>query len=134
MNLNTTLVIKSESNIYQIFPWFGSKEINALSLILNSRGFKTSIDNEIYLSIEKTKIDCETILNEFRKIISEEIDPLELKISKDLVYNIFKNDKYLPYELAKKQYLDFFCDFDSMKRELIKLLKKDNSELYFCIY
>ncbi len=134
LNLNTTLVIKSESNIYQIFPWFGSKEINALSLILNSRGFKTSIDNEIYLSIEKTKIDCETILNEFRKIISEEIDPLELKISKDLVYNIFKNDKYLPYELAKKQYLDFFCDFDSMKRELIKLLKKDNSELYFCIY
>ena len=58
------------------------------------------------------------------KIICEEINPMELKISKDLVYNIFKNDKYLPYELAKKQYLDFFCDFCSMKRELSKLMKK----------
>lgn len=134
LNLNNALVIKSESNIYQIFPWFGSKELRALALILNTEGYKTSIDNDIYLSIEKPNIDCEIILNEFRKIISEEFKSEEIKISKDLVYNIFKNDKYLPYDLAKKQYLDYFCDFNSMKIELSKLMMKNNKELYFCIY
>ena len=115
----------------------GSREQRALSLLLEAKGYKNSIDNDLYLSIEKTKTNCNLILNSLRDIVKEDINPLTLKLSKDQIYNKFKNDKYLPYDLAKKQYLDYFCDFKSMKYHLGLLLNNDKNnckQLFHTIY
>jgi ATP-dependent Lhr-like helicase len=137
LHLNNSIIVKSDSNIYCIYTWMGSRELRALSLHLEAKGYKTSLDNDLYLSIEKPNINCEIILNSLKEIVKEDIDPHTLNLSKDQIYNKFKNDKYLPYDLAKKQYLDYFCDFESMKSNLNLLLEKDKDnreQLFHTIY
>lgn len=136
LNLDTAIIIKSEKNVYSLFTWFGSRELRALSLALESEGYNTSIDNDLCLNIEKPNIDCRVLLNSLEKISKDKSNPLKLKLPKSLVYNKFKNDKYLSYELAKKQYLDYFCDFEKMRVELKSLLnipKRDREKLFYCI-
>ncbi|MCY1152237.1 MAG: DEAD/DEAH box helicase [Sphaerochaetaceae bacterium] len=133
LKLQHAIIIKSESNVYTLFPWLGSRELRALSLSLENKGYKTAIDNDLTITIEKTKIECETILISLKEIADETVDPLSFNLSKDLIYNKFKNDRFLPYELAKKQYIDYFCDFESMRNELKLLFKgqRKNTRQFF---
>lgn len=137
LRLNEVLIIKSERNVFNLFLWLGSREMLSLSLCLEERGFKTSIDNDLCITIEKTNLSCEIILKALKDIIDEDIDPLSLSLPKELIYGKFKFDRYLPFELAKKQYLDYFCDFENMKKALTDLLnKKKNSTnpLFYSLY
>lgn len=133
LKLDRVVIIKICSSTYQLYLWLGSKEMRALSILLEMKGYDNSIENDLILTIDKPNISMIQIISVLREIsIAENYNFDDIKISKNVVYNNFKFDNYLPYQYAKKQYIDYSCDFISMQKNLKRILLK--KELTYSIY
>ncbi len=133
LNLNKVVIIKQDSSTYNLYTWLGSREARALSIMLNHKGFRNSPVDDLIITIEKPHIKYEQIIKVLNDIANDKIpDISDIKLSKSDVYDNFKFDKLLPFKYAKKQFIDYACDFENMQKHLKLILVNDN--LYYSIY
>ncbi|MGD1823422.1 MAG: DEAD/DEAH box helicase [Pleomorphochaeta sp.] len=126
LKLDSSLIIKQDSATYNLYCWLGTKESRALSILLTHFGFRNSCQNDFVITIEKPFISYNEIVEVLNKISFCKLPSIEeLKISKSIVYGNFKYDKFLPYEYAKKQYIDYYCDFNSLKNHLSNIMRQE---------
>ena len=127
LHLDKAIIIKQNSSTYNLYTWLGSRESRALSIMLNYKGFKNSPVDDLVITIEKPHISFEDIIKVLDEIAQEPIPPINnIKLSKSDVYDKFKFDKFLPFEYAKKQYLDYACNFENMQKNLKLILVKND--------
>ncbi len=97
-NLKEKFIFEYGGNVF-IIPWLGDKILQTLSALLRQRDINNSIINGI-IQIEKTKLP--EVLNEIKKIISEEqYSAKELANFIPPMY-MEKFDEYLPENLLKE--------------------------------
>jgi ATP-dependent Lhr-like helicase len=111
-------ILQISPDSHGIFPWIGTKALNALIFTLVKMGFE--VDNtksNWYVIIIKnsTKKDIITAL---KKIVSREITVDDLSLP-DVIQPIGKYGNLVPEELIKKQFIDKYVNIEEMQREIL---------------
>ena len=117
--LTNNMIVPISNNQYLILPWLGTKEIIAMSLILNSKGIKNSVNGVILnaaLNVEYHG-DIKDLQDIINSIKTETIDKSSLLVDDEVLVK-GKFNKFIPKELLTKQYLEDFIDIESLKKNL----------------
>ena len=110
-------IVNVSPNRYLIFPWLGTRALNALKLKLAEKGFEVlgNDSTDVMLMVAADNPGAiEKALNAFK---TDSTDQNLLKIPDDIP-NFGKYSDCVPPALAKKQFLDDWVDFDELRREL----------------
>jgi ATP-dependent Lhr-like helicase len=122
LELDKKSFVKIEPYIIYLYMFRGTKALRALVLALQSKGYHASIETEFSVSVERGNISIEMLKNSIREMIVEDFEFMDLDFDKEEYLGKFKYDRYLPLKLAKKEYLDFATDIESMKEGLKDLM------------
>ena len=110
-------VFSISPNSFGLFPWLGTRALNALKFAMQSKGIEiTDKDsNDILLIVSVENVN--ELKNILKNIKTSAIDIETLPIPKEPPY-FGKYSDYVPPILAYKQYIDNFIDINEMQKEL----------------
>jgi ATP-dependent Lhr-like helicase len=115
-------LLKIEPYIIHLYMYRGTKALRALVLALQSKGYRASIETEFSVSVERGTISIEMLKNTIREMRDEDFDFMDFDFDKEEYLSKFKYDRFLPLRLAKREYLDYATDVESMKEGLKELM------------
>ncbi len=121
LQLDKVSFLHIEPYIVYIYMFRGTRALRALVLALEMKGYKAFIEDDFYVSVEKGDLDITSLKNCIIELMSDDINLLELDFDKEEYLGKWKYDRYLPLNLAKKQYINFATDLKSMREGLMEL-------------
>jgi ATP-dependent Lhr-like helicase len=120
MNLRDEMVVSIERSTYGVFPFLGTKAINALSYALTYYG----LNNNIYFDgvipvciIIKTNVNMDEIKRILCKIKISDLDKTFFSVPQDAAIS-GKYNEFVPEVLLRKQYMEDYIDVEDMKNSL----------------
>lgn len=110
------LITELSDSQFAIFPWIGSKQLCALSLALESKGFSVVSKEDVYLVIESKK-EKDALQQAIMDIMQNDIDKFSFAYQDDAQIP-FKYNDFVPTELLRKQFIEDYVDLDGMKKDI----------------
>jgi len=121
--IHQTDIFPISPNCYGIFPWLGTRAINALTASLHSMGLELSkigAYNGIQLGLS-VKVESGYMLNGILYEIKNNIINTEFMPEVPDTVDVGKYGNYLPPELVYKQYVSKYFDVNEMRNKLTLL-------------
>ncbi|SHK67436.1 ATP-dependent helicase Lhr and Lhr-like helicase [Anaerocolumna jejuensis DSM 15929] len=115
--LKYTIMATEVNSLYEIYPWLGTKQLRALSLLLEDKGYANRQNSPYSLEVIYPDGDEESLLKLLKRISEEPVDMCGIKPEGEISVS-GKYNRYLPPELLMKEFLTDYVDAEGMKREL----------------
>jgi ATP-dependent Lhr-like helicase len=115
--LHQTNILQTFPDGYGIFPWLGTKALNALKFALVKMGFKIDNANSSWYLITVKDSTERDIIKALKKIAGGKMTINDLSLP-DKFRAIGKYGNLVPEELIRKQFVDKYVDIDEMQREI----------------
>lgn len=121
LGLDKKSLLKIEPYIIYVYMFRGTKAQRAFVLALQSKGYRAFIESDFSVSVERGTLSMSELKNTIREIMVEDFDFMDFDFDMEEYLGKFKYDRYLPKRLAKKEYLKYATDVESMKEGLKEL-------------
>ena len=119
-NIPQAALVPLGGSIFAFFPWTGTKQLNTLLLILQSRGISCGTGRTrhvpVYIGI-KYEGRPENLKKMLEDIAEEETNPENFILSGVSISG--KYNEYIPEELLKKQFIEDYTDIGGLKNDML---------------
>jgi ATP-dependent Lhr-like helicase len=112
-----TDIIEIAPGRYGVFPWLGTRALNALKYSFQALGIEV-IQTDLDWILLTVRIDDRDALNEVLKQIKTTVPQAENLPLPATIPPIGKYGQLIPQPLVRKQFIDRYIDVDEMRREL----------------
>lgn len=104
-------------SIFEIYPWIGTRQMRALSLMLEEKGCSNRMNSSFSIEVSCQDRNEADILRLLKNITEEPFRKEDIRLEGEPPV-IGKYNRYLPLELLEKEFLKDYVDDKGMKREL----------------